>query len=149
MGFEAPGTGNILTFEGTPYEGLEVTVDSAPLSLMLEVLGNYQAYQELATGKAPVAEVAPLLRRMLDAFGGVLESWNVEKRGKPVPATADGLRSLDMTFAMTVIGAWLTGSVQADEELGKGSASGGTSPAELAAMAAASSSLPSSEPQKL
>ena len=54
-----------------------------------------------------------------------------------------------MTFAMTVIGAWLTGSVQADEDLGKGSASGGTSPEELAAMAAASSSLPSSEPQKL
>lgn len=149
MGFEAPGTGKILTFAGTPYEGLEVTVDSAPLSLTLEVLGNYQAYLALASGNTPVAEAAPLLLRMLDAFGAVLEAWNVTRRGKPVPATAEGLRSLDMTFAMAIIGAWLTGSVAADEDLGKGLPSGGTSPEALAAMAALSSSPRSSEPQKL
>lgn len=145
-GFEAPGTGNALNFAGTKYEGLEVTVDSVPFGMLMAVMGDYEA---ATSGALTSAQAMPLIDRLIDRFGELLESWNVTRRGEPVPPTAEGLRSLDAAFVLEIMGAWLTGSVQADEELGKDSGSGGTSAAELEAMAALSASLPSSSPQRL
>lgn len=146
MGFEAPGTGTRLDFAGTKYEGLEVTVDSVPLGLLTDIMQDYSA---LTAEDVDLKAAMPVVMRLLGSFGEVLESWNVEKRGEPVPATAEGLRSLDLMFVMAVIGAWVTGTAQAPDPLPGSSDSGGTSPGALAAMAAASSSLPSSEPQNL
>ncbi len=148
MGFEAPGTGKILTFEGTPYEGLEVTVDSASIGLLTGVAEHYEALAGL-TAESDLKSALPALNKLLSLFAGVLEGWNVTKRGKPVPATLAGLQSLDVLFVIGIVRAWLTGSVQADEELGKDSGSGETSPEALTAAAALSSALPSSEPQRL
>jgi hypothetical protein len=146
MGFEAPGTGNKLDFTGTKYEGLEVTVDSAPLGLLTGVMEDYTV---LTAEQVDLAAAMPVVTKLLDNFAAVLEDWNVEKHGKPVPPTIEGLRTLDLQFVMAVIGAWLTGTAQAPDPLPGNSGSGMTSPEELAAMAAASSSLPSSEPQNL
>lgn len=145
-GFEVSTTGNVLTFKGTKYEGLEVTVDEAPMGLLLDIMEDYSV---LTSGSIDVATAGKVLRSLTGNFASVLESWNATRKGKPVPATLDGLRSLGQAFVMTVIGAWLTGNVQADEELGKGSPNGGTSPEALEAMAALSRSLPSSSPQRL
>lgn len=150
MGFEAPGTGNVLNFKGTKYEGLEVVVDSTPLGLALSMAGQYDA-ANAAVASGNIAAAFPVIEELLRQFGEVLESWNVEKRKKPVPPTYEGLITLDSTFAMAIIGAWLTGTTgpDPDGDLGKGSPSGGPSPEGLAAMAALSSSLPSSGPQRL
>jgi hypothetical protein len=145
-GFEVGGgTGTILTFKGT-YEGLEVKIDEVSVGLLLDLAEKYEA---LTGGGASTVTQVKLIRDLIEGFALVLEEWNVTRKGEPVPATADGLRSMGREFVTTVIGAWFTGIAAADEELGKGLPSGGTSPEELAAMAAASSSLPSSEPQKL
>jgi hypothetical protein len=150
MGFEAPGTGSVLTFKDPRYEGLEVVVDSTPLGLVLSMAGQYDA-ATAAVASGNVAAALPVIDELLRQFGEVLESWNVERRGKPVPPTYEGLLTLDGTFAMAIVGAWVTGSTgpDPDGELGKGSPSGGPSPEGLAAMAALSSSLPSSGPQRL
>lgn len=141
MGYEAPGTGQKLDFTGTAYEGLEVTVDSAPLSVLLDVMEHYGA---LTSESLDVPTAATVFRQLLEGFGLVLESWNVTKRGSEVPATLDGLKSLDSTFVLAIIGAWLTGTSAAGEELGKDSPDGGISPEAREAMAALSKSLPSS-----
>ena len=140
-GFEAPGTGNVLDFTGTPYEGLEVTVDSASIGLLTDIMESYEA---LTAEKVDVKAAMPVIDKLLRLFGELLESWNVERRGEPVPATYEGMRMLDVNFVLAIIGAWLTGTTGADEELGKDSPSGGTSQEALTAAAALSSSLPSS-----
>ena len=148
MGFEAPGTGRQLDFKGTPYEGLEVTVDSVSVGLLRKIAGHYESLEALHA-KGDLKAAAPALTMLLELFAGPLESWNVTKRGEPVPATFEGLDSLDVVFAMAIIRAWMTGTVAADEELGKDSPSGESSQEALTAMAAQSSSLPSSPPQRL
>lgn len=141
-GFEVSTTGSVLTWpENSRYAGLEVTVDEAPVGLLLDIMGNYSKLSGETVDVATAAAVFPLL---LEGFASVLESWNVTRKGEPVPATLEGLRSLGQGFVLTVVGAWLTGQTSADDDLGKGSPSGGTSPEELAQMAALSSSLPSS-----
>jgi len=144
MGYEAPGTGNQLDFTGTAHEGLEVTIDSVPTGLLLDIMESYEAIAAMtSSGKLDIAAAKPVIASLLDNFGDVLESWNVTKRGVPVPATPEGLRTLDFSFVMAIIGAWITGTAEPPEELGKGSPSGSPSPGDLTAMAALSSSLPS------
>lgn len=145
-GFDLATTGHVLTFEGTPYEGLEVTVDEAPLGLLLAIM---QDYSKITGEDLDLEGAAGVLTSLMEAFAGVLEGWNLKRKGKPVPPTLDGLRTVGSNFFLAVVGAWLTGNVEADEDLGKGSGSGGTSEEERAAMAALSSALPSSSPQRL
>lgn len=140
-GFEAPGTGNVLDFTGTPYEGLEVTVDSAPIGLLTGIMENYSA---ITGDDVDMKTAGPLLLTLLKQFGEVLEDWNVTRKGEAVPPTYEGLLTLDTQFVMAIVGAWLTGTTGADDDLGKDSDSGGSSQEALTAAAALSSSLPSS-----
>jgi hypothetical protein len=146
MGYEPPTTGTRLDFTGTAHEGLEVTVDEVPLGTTLSLT---QQWDKVAAAQAapedPEAMLAalPAVAVLVEGFAAALESWNVTRKGQPVPATAEGLRSLGTTFAIEIIGAWMTGTVSAPPPLPGNSESGGTSPEELAAMAALSSSLPS------
>jgi hypothetical protein len=143
MGYRPPTTGQKLDFTGTPYEGLEVTVDSAPIGVVLDITALF------AAARQPGADTAAAVRELLAKFAGVLEGWNVEDRaGGPVPPTLEGVLSLDTAFVMAVVEAWLTGTTSAGDDLGKDSGSGGSSAAGLTAMAALSSSLPSSSPQR-
>lgn len=147
MGFEVSTTGSDLKFpEGSRYHGLKVRLDEAPIGMVTDVM---EGYSKFTSGNVTPEEAAKLVTALTESFASVLEEWNATRKGVPVPATLEGVRSLGTMFVMGVIGAWVTGSVAADDDLGKGSGSGGTSPEALAAMAAASSSLPSSEPQKL
>lgn len=147
MGFDVSTTGDILTFpEDSKYAGLEVTLDEAPMGLLLDITEDYA---RLSGGDLDVKTAAKVLKGLVENLAEVLEDWNVTRKGVPVPPTLEGVRSMGKTFVLTVIGAWLTGNVSADEELGKGSGSGGSSEAALAAMAASSSALPSSSQQRL
>lgn len=140
VGFEAPSTGSKLDFTGTPYEGLEVTADSVPMGMMLDVMAAYTAFTE---GGNDPARIAPAFASLSESFASVLESWNVERKGVQVPATLEGIRSLDFTFAVAIIVAWITGTTSAPPPLPGDSTSGSSSPEATAAMAALSRSLPS------
>ena len=144
-GFEVSGTGQKLDFTGTKYEGLEVTIDAAPLGLLLDVA---EKYSTLTDGDVDMKAAMPIMSALVERFADVLEEWNVTRKGEPVPADLAGLRSLDAKFVLAVIGAWVTGTAEADDDLGKDSPSGGSSPEALTAAAALSSSLPSSSPPK-
>lgn len=145
-GFDIGSTGQILTFTGTPYEGLEVKIDEAPLGLLTDMMEDYA---KLTGENVDVEAAAGLLKKLMENFAMVLEEWNAKRKGVPVPATLDGVRSVGSKFFTTVVGAWLTENVEADEDLGKDSGSGTTSPEALTAAAGLSRSLPSSEPQNL
>ena len=139
-------TGSVLTFpDGSRYAGLVVKLDEPPIGMVADVMRKYARF---TSGNVTADEAAALVESLTEGFAGVLEEWDAERKGVPVPATLEGVRSLGTTFVMGLIGAWVTGAVTVDEDLGKGSGSGGTSPEALAAMAAASSSPASSSPQK-
>jgi hypothetical protein len=135
MGYRPPSTGQVLDFTGTQYEGLEVTVDSVPVGMLLDI-GDKAA----AADKGDVSQ----MRELFSLFASVIEAWNVEdRRGEPVQPTLEGLLSQDISFVMAVIGAWITATTSAPPPLPQASPSGVTSPEELTAAAALSRSLPS------
>lgn len=146
MGFEVSTTGSVLSFpEGSKYAGLTVRLDEAPIGLLTDVMKDYSKF---TAGNIGAEEAAKLITALMEGFASVLEEWDAERKGVPVPATLEGVRSLGPKFVLDLIGAWITGSVAVDDDLGKDSPNGGTSPEELAQMAALSQSLPSSPAQK-
>lgn len=95
MGYRPPPTVRKLDFSGTEHEGLEVATRGIPLGVLLDI-----------TEKA-IAGEAGGSRDFHALFAGSLESWNVEDSfGDPVPATLEGLLSLDATFATEIFMAW-------------------------------------------
>ena len=131
-GFEPPGTGQRLDFSETAYAGLEVTMDAISLGDLLDI----QELSEEGTGAAA--------REMIARFARHLESWNVTRRGEPVPATLEGALSLDAVFAAEIVHAWTSGVAVAPPPLPGGSPSGGSSAAESTLGLAASSRSPRS-----
>lgn len=94
MGYRPPSTVRKLDFTGTEHEGLEVATRSIPLGALLDVI------ERVADPDAS--------RDMYALFAGSLEGWNVEDSfGDPVPATLDGLLSLDATFVLELMTAWI------------------------------------------
>ena len=131
-GFEPPSSGQKLDFSETAYAGLEVTMDAVSLGDLLDI----QELAEQATGAAA--------REMVARFAKCLESWNVTRKGKPVPPTLEGALSLDAVFIGDVVRAWTRGTAEAPPPLPGGSSSGGSSAeASTLGLDAASRSLPS------
>lgn len=66
---------------------------------------------------------------VLKTLTEALVSWTLEDEyGNPVPATAQGLESLDFDEVMAISGKWMEVLTGPSPELGKGSSSGGTFP---------------------
>ena len=140
-GYEAPGQGVVLDFFGTGYEGMEITVDSVPMGLLLDVM---EAFSEATEGGEDTSGTLAAMVKLLGHFAQALVSWNVTRRGEPVDASYQGLMALDHRFTLDLIRLWIQRTTQASPELGKGSGSGASSEAELTAAAASlSASLPS------
>lgn len=116
-GFEPPGTGQKLDFSETAYAGLEVTMDAISLGGLLDI----QEMAESGTGAAA--------REMVARFADHLESWNVTRKGEPVPADMEGALSLDAVFMAEIVRAWTNGVAAAPPPLPGGSPSGGSSEA--------------------
>ena len=59
-----------------------------------------------------------------------LVSWNLEdEKGKPVPANAKGIDDQELELLLAIMEAWMDAMIGVDEDLGKGSTSGASSPA--------------------
>lgn len=129
MGYEPPSTGLKLDFSDTPYAGLEVTMGAISLGQLLDI--------------GDMAEAGGT-REMVTRFADVLESWNVTRKGEPVPADLDGVLSQDPDFVLAIVLAWQRNVTVAPPPLPGGSSSGGTSAEESTlGLASASASLPS------
>src|SRR5581483_10938953 len=98
-GFEPPSSGQKLDFSATAYAGLEVTMDAVSLGDLLDI-------QDLADAARAGDAPGDATRRLIAKFAGCLESWNVTKDGKPVPADLEGVLSQDAAFILAIVQSW-------------------------------------------
>lgn len=86
-----------ITFEGTDYDGLEMR---CKFDVGMNV---YLDYQRVIASK-DVAEIASTIRDFGDKW---LIEWNLEEDGAPVPATGEGMLTIPIPDATTIVAKWL------------------------------------------
>ena len=119
MGFEPPETLYKLTWEDPAMAGLEVTVREPSIGQML-------AMSEMPGPGAKTMDPEKI-RGMFRVFAELLDGWNVERKGKPVPATYEGVISQSSAFIMKIIEALGREFAKPDPTSPAGSSGGGTS----------------------
>lgn len=98
-----------LVFEDPQMEGLEVRARSVPLRDILDL--TKLAGQDL--NALPDDERLAVAEAMLGLFAKALVSWNIEDEDPdggpnvPLPADLDGLKSLEVDFAMEIVYQWM------------------------------------------
>ena len=112
-----------------PYAGLE-------LYASLEI--TVAAYLELECLRSKPSQAPELLSLFGDAF---LDRWNLHRSGEPVPADAEGMKTLPLTLGMQIIGQWIEAAVDVAPPLDGISADGEPSPARMTSLAESSESL--------
>jgi hypothetical protein len=117
MGFEAPQTLYKLIFEDPGMAGLEVTVREPSIDDLLAMSG--------AAADAKTMTAAQV-RGMFEAFAALLDSWNLERKGVPVPATYEGVVAQNAGFVMKIIAALDQTIARPDPTSPPASGSGGT-----------------------
>jgi hypothetical protein len=119
MGFEPQETLYKLTWEDPAMAGLEVTVREPSIDqlLSMDAIGA-------ADGKGMDTDK---VRGAFRIFADLLDSWNVERKGEPVPATYEGVVSQSPGFVMKIISAMGREFAKPDPTLQPGSGGGGTS----------------------
>jgi hypothetical protein len=114
-GYEAEAKVLVLTFEDHP--GLEVTARSPSTGGLLDL-------QEAAEEAASVDG----LRKLFRMFAGYLADWNVTRDGEPVPASYEGLLSLDPGFVRAVTDGFIGAVTGIPGPLRLASSGGGSTP---------------------
>lgn len=142
-GFKPKRTLYRLDFDGTDLEGLEVDARGSSLEEVLTLMENADELGDLKEldENADAKEIAAKMRELVAPFGRKLVHWNLlTDDDEPVPASVDGLLTQELGFVIRLITAYSAAMQQAPPPLPGGSASGGTSQAELTAMASLSRS---------
>jgi len=143
QGYKPVRTVFVLSFGDPDLEGLEVRAKRVSLGALQELI-DLAALVEDFDEENPRPEDLKVIDRLFAGFAKALIGWNVlDEDDKPVPATLEGLRALDLWFVMKLFEGWMSGMMSAPPGSAASSPSGATSQAELEAMAALSSSLPS------
>lgn len=94
MGYTPQRTTYLLDF-GDRYGGLEVKVRAGTLGQLLEL-------QKLGSGEDGMTPEQN--RELLERFAELLVRWNItDENEQPVPATLDGLLSLEPGLAMDIV----------------------------------------------
>lgn len=102
MGYRIKPKGYKLVFADSDKAGFEVTARSINTGQFLE----FQAAR--ATKDAGGEGAQGATRQMLQMFADAIITWNAEDEdGQPIPATLEGLCTLDLDFNMDVINAWM------------------------------------------
>ena len=128
MGFTPKRHVYVLEFDDPDLDGLEVRAVSADLGTFLELT----ALAEI--GDNPSAADIGKVGDLLVGFAKVLRSWNVtDDAGQDVPATVDGLKSLEFPFVFAIVAAWIKATAGVATPLASGSSGGGPS-AELSTL---------------
>lgn len=127
MGYRRVPTIYELDFEGTEFEGLVVKMRSMRIGKMRKLLTSVQSEQDDLTSDE--------MDELLGMFVENIVSWNLEDEyGTPVPATLEGVDAQEFDLVFQVMKVWLDAMTGPGEDLGKGSASGGTSRVPLPPM---------------
>lgn len=131
MGYKQPRTIYRLTFEDPRYEGLEIRMRSLPLGQYLDFQVKLEQF-DTDRDRPLTEEDVEKFNTVLRMLAACLVDWNLEEEdGRPLPTTFEVLADQEYDFLMDIIGAFQAAVAGVSEELGKGSGSGETSPAEL------------------
>ncbi len=95
-GYEFPADTFDLTFSEGKFAGLKVVCVSGSIA-------QYRALDQLD----PTAGRDAYLVGLCNVFAESLVSWNLRRRGKPVPPTLDGLLHQDPLLVTTIVNTWL------------------------------------------
>jgi len=109
MGYEVEDTTYTLEFDDRP--GAEIVCRAGSMEQHLEALTLDWVLtpQAFANRIHNDDEADRELRRLFAIFADHIQSWNLTRKGEPVPITAKGLLSLDREFAKLAATAWLRG----------------------------------------
>jgi hypothetical protein len=114
MAFVPQRTTYRLVFEDPEYNGLEVVTYAGTVAQYLDIA----KLADIDLTPPYTSDLLEPVYPLFDAFDSVLVKWNIEQpKGKKVPATAAGLKSLELPLAMAIVNAWMTavaGSVPLD-----------------------------------
>ncbi|HEV2375865.1 MAG TPA: hypothetical protein VGS19_27320 [Streptosporangiaceae bacterium] len=115
-----------LVFEGR--DGLEVTAEGLNTGDLFDLMELAGSLPDDVTKVKLDAETRNAVMKLMTTLADALDSWNVEDRkGQPVPATLDGLKTQNLGLVMDIIGAWIGAQTGVSDDLGKDSSSGPTS----------------------
>lgn len=107
-----------LQFADEEFDGLEVVVRSLPVGEFMSLIRLQNKLDEDDTES---------VEELFKIFTDKLIGWNLEdEEGTKVPRTLAGLMSLDLSFVLQIVGAWIEAMGGVDKDLGKDSTSGGT-----------------------
>ena len=111
MGFQLPQEEGLLKFNGTKYEGAEITVS---LTVSLETYFQFDRLVK-SVGTAETGPDEELVRAMCDFFiEHCLIRWNLEDDNGPLPMTIETLLSQPPQFTNLLFTSWLTVAVNPD-----------------------------------
>lgn len=118
MGFKVKRKVFRLQFEDEELKDMSIRVRSISLGRLLDIADQAD---NLRAG-AGLAQT----RELCEVFMDRMESWNLEDEelGTPIPTNVDGLYSLDVDLAITMMLAWFDAMTAVTDSLGKGSTSG-------------------------
>lgn len=118
-----------LDFSETEHAGLEVTTRKISVDALLGFVDLLEKADQLG-GADLKPEDAKVVSDLFSRFAKVLVSWNVEDDDdQPVPATFEGIGTLDFDFVMEIITAWFVSVTAAPPPL-KGASPNGAAPPE-------------------
>lgn len=128
-----------LTFDGTELDGLEVLAHSVPVGTIFDIVELAAKADEMD------AEGVRYMGELFGVFADALVEWNMEEEdGTPIPATLEGIRSLDIGEALALIKAWMQAAAGVSGPLDPGSTDGKPSEVLSLPMEPSSTSHPSS-----
>lgn len=117
-----------LTFdEQHKRHGLEIVTRSVPVHALMDVL---KAAGAGMGGRQPSIEDVEAIADLFENFGGALIEWNLDHpdTGDPVPATPDGLRTLDFDLVTELAMEWVGAVMGGSDPLGGSSRPGASEP---------------------
>lgn len=126
MGYRKVPT--IHTLEFKQYDGLVVRMKGLKIGKMRKVLAILDDEDR---------PIAVLMDEMVKIVTEGLVSWNLQdEHGTDLPTTAEQIEDLEFEMLTDILQAWLGKMTGPDEELGKGSLSGGSFPGQPLTMEA-------------
>lgn len=105
MGYEV-GRTFVLDFEGTNLDGVEVSIRSCSIKVLLEL------------------EEATMVQRECEILSEHLVSWNLTFNNEPVPATLEGVLSLENALKNAILKEWRKATIGITAPLGQRSSDG-------------------------
>lgn len=105
-GFEAPDNRLKLVFSDPSFAGLEVVCRLATM----DQIKSSAKLGDLDPNALSAGELEAEVGRIIGEFADALISWNLRRDREPVPATAQGVGSLDSLFVMQLVEAWMSNS---------------------------------------